>query len=151
MNLTETPEIIRWPETHYIFIEKVGSFPVNAPAAWQEVNALASAVSAHNRITGAFSLYKMGPEIYRAGFALSAAPVELPTGLGYVKFAGGSYKRFVLTGSYSELGPATGRVWEMVAANGMEVRDDYAIENYVTDPTTTPEDQNVTEILVPTR
>jgi effector-binding domain-containing protein len=32
----------------------------------------------------------------------------------------------------------------------IHLRDDFAIENYTNDPKTTPEEQLVTEILVPT-
>ena len=36
MNLSEEPEIVNWPESHYVFIEKVGPFMNTAPQAWQE-------------------------------------------------------------------------------------------------------------------
>jgi hypothetical protein len=26
MKLTEKPEVVTWPETHYVFIEKIGPF-----------------------------------------------------------------------------------------------------------------------------
>jgi DNA gyrase inhibitor GyrI len=96
------------------------------------------------------SLYKMGPDVYRAGFALAAEPVKLPAGLEYELFEGGQYSRFVLTGSYRELPAATGRVFEYVAKNNLMLRMDFCIENYVSNPQTTPEDRLVTEILVPT-
>ena len=35
MKLTLEPEIVTWPETHYIFIEKTGPFQNTAPQAWQ--------------------------------------------------------------------------------------------------------------------
>ena len=35
MNLTEVPETVTWPETHYVFVEKIGPFQTNAPQAWQ--------------------------------------------------------------------------------------------------------------------
>jgi DNA gyrase inhibitor GyrI len=96
------------------------------------------------------SLYKMGPKIYRAGVSLAAPPAKLPQELSYTKFAGGKYSRFVLTGPYANLGPASGRVMELIAQTKLPVRDDFFIENYVNDPRTTPEDQLITEILVPT-
>jgi effector-binding domain-containing protein len=74
----------------------------------------------------------------------------LPEGLGYTEFSGGKFSRFVLTGPYTNLGKATGRVVEIVSETSLPVRDDYFIENYVNDPRTTPEEQLVTEILVPT-
>jgi DNA gyrase inhibitor GyrI len=103
-----------------------------------------------NKITGYLSLYKIAPQIYRAGVALAAAPKDLPEGLSYEKFKGGKYSRFVLTGPYSNLPQACGRVFQIVADTQISLRDDFGIENYVTDPRTTPEEQLVTEILVPT-
>ena len=151
MNLTEQPEIVNWPETHYVFIEKVGPFMQTAPGAWGAAHALVPDLLKQNRITSYTSLYKMGPpNLYRAGFGLDAPPVELPAGLSYEHFAGGKYSRFTLVGSYTQLGPASGRVWELVNVLGIKLRDDFAIENYLNDPRTTPEDELITQILVPT-
>jgi effector-binding domain-containing protein len=69
--------------------------------------------------------------------------------LTYTKFAGGNYSRFILTGPYTNIGQATGRVMEIISQGKVALRDDYFIENYVNDPRTTPEDQLITEILVP--
>ena len=103
----------------------------------------------HNKITGYMSLYKMTTSTYRAGFALEAPPSELPKGLSYEKFEGGRYAKFVLTGPYSQLGPATGRVMEMVKEKGIAARDGWYIENYVNDPRTTAEAELISEICVP--
>jgi DNA gyrase inhibitor GyrI len=150
MNLTENPEIVNWPETHYVFVEKVGPFMNTAPQAWQNAHTLAPELSKKSQITGYMSLYKMGPKVYRAGFAVAEPPVELPEGLSYEKFNGGKYSRFVLTGPYTQLPEASGRAWNVVAEKEIPVRDDFAIENYVNDPRVTPEEQLVTQILVPT-
>jgi hypothetical protein len=104
MDLTELPETVAWPETHYVFVEKVGPFQTNAPQAWQSLHQFVPAVAEHNQITGYISLYKIGPKIYRAGVSLAAPPVKLPADLSYAKFAGGKYSRFILTGSYANLG-----------------------------------------------
>ncbi|MGA7916927.1 MAG: GyrI-like domain-containing protein [Candidatus Acidiferrales bacterium] len=150
MKLTETPEIVSWPETHYAFIEKIGPFQETAPQAWQAVHQLIPTISEHNKITGYMSLYKVEPKIYRAGVALEAVPGDLPEGVQYTKFAGGKYSRFVLTGAYSHLPEACGRVFLIVAETKIQQRDDFCIENYVNDPRTTPEDELITEILIPT-
>ena len=149
MKLTEVPETVTWPETHYVFVEKIGPFLTNAPQAWQSLHTFVPTVAEHNQITGYMSLYKMGPKEYRAGVSLAAPPAILPQELSYVKFAGGKYSRFVLTGPYPNLGPATSRVMEIIAQTRLLLRDDYFIENYANDPRTTPEDQLITEILVP--
>jgi DNA gyrase inhibitor GyrI len=150
MNLTENPEIVIWPETHYVFIEKIGPFMQTAGQAWQTAHSFAPALSQHNRMTHYMSLYKVGPKIYRAGFGLAAPPVELPEGLLYELFKAGKYSRFVLTGPYSDLPHASRRVFEIAEQKKIPLRDDFCIENYTNDPRTTPEDQLVTEILVPT-
>ena len=148
--LTQEPEIVTWPETHYVFIQKIGPFQETAPQAWQKLHQVVAGISEHNKITGYVSLYKVGPKIYRAGVSLAAAPEKLPEPFGYTMFKGGKYSRFVLTGPYSNLGAATGRVFEIVSERKIQLRDDYCIEHYVNDPRTTPEEQLVTEILVPT-
>ena len=96
------------------------------------------------------SLYKVGPKLYRAGVSLAAEPKNLNEKLTHEKFKGGKYSRFVLTGSYANLPEASGRVFEIVSEKKIQVRDDFCIENYANDPRTTPEDQLVTEILIPT-
>jgi effector-binding domain-containing protein len=150
MKLTDQPEIVTWPETHYVFIEKAGPVQTTAPQAWQELHQLTSKISEHNRITGYMSLYKVAPKIYRAGVSLASEPKNLPESMKYEKFRGGKYSRFVLTGPFSNLPEASRRVFEIVSAKKIPLRDDYNIENYVTDPRTTPEENYVTEILVPT-
>jgi DNA gyrase inhibitor GyrI len=150
LQLTEVPEVTSWPETHYVFIEKVGPFQNTAPQAWQQMHQLVPKVLEQNTITGYMSLYQVAPQIYRAGVALAAAPKDLPEGLSYEKFKGGKYSRFVLTGSFSNLPAACGRVFQIVADTKIPLRDDFNIENYVSDPRTTPEEQLITEILVPT-
>lgn len=150
MNLTQEPTIVNWPQTPYVFIEKIGPFQNTAPQAWQELNQLAPAISQHNKITGFLSLYKVGPKIYRAGVSVAAEPKNLPPNLQYEKFKGGKYSRFVLTGPYSNLPEASGRVFEIVSEKKIQVRDGYCIEHYLNDPKTTPEEQLVTEILIPT-
>jgi effector-binding domain-containing protein len=150
MKLTQEPEIVSWPETHYVFIEKIGPFQNAAPEAWKELHPAVPGISEHNKITGYMSLYKVGPKVYRAGLSLAAEPKNLPKNLAYEKFRGGKYSRFVLTGSYAQLPEASGRVFEIVAEKKIQMRDDYCIENYANDPRTTPEEQLTTEILIPT-
>jgi effector-binding domain-containing protein len=149
MKLTEVPEIVQWPETHYVFLEKIGPFTTTAGQAWQSAHQLVPAISENNKIVKYMSLYKRGPKIYRAGFALAARPENLPEGLLYEKLSGGRYERFTLTGPYTDLPAASGRVFEIMAEKGIEIREDFCIEHYVTDPRVTPEDQTVTEILIP--
>jgi len=150
MNLTEVPAVVHWPATHYVFLERVGPFMKTAREAWQDLHALKYLIAETSQITGAMALYRMSPDIYRAGFILAGAPPALPPELAYEKFPGGKFSRFVLTGSYANLPQASGRVWEIVSRTGIETRADFAIENYANDPSSTPEAELITEILVPT-
>jgi predicted transcriptional regulator YdeE len=149
LQLTTAPETVNFPESHYVFIEKVGPFPTNAPQAWQELHKLIPELVKEYAITGYFSLYKVEPQIYRAGVSLAVKPTELPQGLTYEKFQGGKYGKFTLTGPYSNLPAACGRVFQIVSESKISVRDDFNIENYVNDPRITPEDQLITEIMFP--
>ncbi len=149
INLTTTPETVDWPETHYVYVERIGPFETNAPQAWQEFLEFVPAISAHNRITGHFALYKMIPQVYRAGVSVAAKPEHLPKSVAYQKLPGGEYARLTLTGSYRNLPEASGRAWQIMRDSQLPLRDDYNIENYVNDPHSTPEDQLITEIMFP--
>jgi predicted transcriptional regulator YdeE len=149
MSLNEHPEVVSWPEMHYVFVERIGPFMENAGKAWQQAHSLVPTLEENNKIMGYMALYKMGPKIYRAGFSIAAAPVKLPDGLKYENVKGGKYVRFELTGPYDQLPQASGRVWAMVAEKKIDVRDDFAIENYVNDPRVTPPGQLITQIMIP--
>lgn len=149
MNLTETPEYITWPETHYVFVERVGPFMQTAPEAWGQAHGSLPALSQSGKIVGYLSMYKRGPQIYRAGFAFDKPPASLPEGMNYELFPGGPYARFTLTGPYSQLGEASGRTWQMAKEQGLALRDDFNIENYVNNPKDTLPEALVTEILFP--
>lgn len=151
MKLTETPKIVTWPATHYVYIEKKGPFPETAMKAWQELHQNLGDVLSQAQATGYLSLYRIKPEmVYRAGVALNKKPEKLPAGYQYTNFPGGKYASFTLTGPYSQLPEACGKVFEMVEKTKMPVRDDFYIENYVNDPRTTPESELLTEIQIPT-
>ena len=150
MSLNEKSEIVTWPATHYLFLEKVGPFMQTAPQAWQDLHKQMPEIKGQNKVTGALSLYNPEKQIYRAGVSLDKAPEKIPAGFKYEKFAGGKYSRFVVTGSYSQMPQASGRVFELVKENKIQRRDDFCIENYANDPQTTPEKDLITEILIPT-
>ena len=150
LNLAHEPETVTFPASHYVFIERVGNIPANAPQAWHAAEKFAAVLSQQNQITGAAALYKPKEGIYRAGFLLAAAPVNLPAELRYEKINGGRYARFTLTGPFDQLPEANGRAGIIVQEKKIALRDDFFIEHYLTDPRSTPAEQNVTAILFPT-
>ena len=156
LNLTSKFEIVHSPLTHYVYVEKCGPFPEIAPPTWNEMFVLGFGHLPQDRITAFLGLStidksKVGDEamIYQAGVALSESPSDLPKGLSYKKIKSGSYARFVLTGPYSQIWPAFNFVFKNLAENNVELREDFCIENYLNDPKSTPEDQLLTEILIP--
>lgn len=149
VRLTEKADTKDWPEMHYVFIERVGSIPQNAGLAWTELHRLRPEIEKHNLVTGYMSLYRMDQNVYRAGVRVLEKPQHLPEGLRYEKYAGGKFHRFVLTGPFTQLDPATGLAVQRVREQNLALRDDFNIENYVTDPRVTPEDELITEILFP--
>jgi GyrI-like small molecule binding domain len=149
VNLTETADTTQWPEMHYLFVERVGRIPDNAPVAWTELHRLVPEIVAHNQITGYMSLYRMDENVYRAGVSVAAKPDRLPDGVRYEQYAGGTFYRFVLTGPFRHLPEATGLALARVRDQKLRLRADFNIEHYVTDPRVTPEDKMITEILFP--
>lgn len=143
------PQPVQLPAIHYVFVEKHGNIPANAPQAWNELHAKLAAIEVHNTVTGYLSLYRMEEGIYRAGVSVAAPPQELPAELHFEPFAGGKYRKFVLRGPHSQLGAATGQAVHTVRELRLPLRNDFNIENYVNDPRTTSADELVTEILFP--
>ena len=88
MSLIEEPEIVTWPETHYLFIERTGPFSQIAQLCWQELHRAIPKIAEKNQVTGHLSLYRMRPDTYRAGVSVSAPPAEVPEGLQYCLFPG---------------------------------------------------------------
>ena len=152
MALNEKYDEIKWPVSNYLFLEKTGPFQETAPACWQEFHKVFPQLLTDYPKKAVASLYKVSPTmLYRAGMMTDSAPSKLPDGVRHEKFQGGKYIRFTLTGSFSQLPEACGKVFEIVKAKNIALREDFYIENYVTDPRVTPEDQLVTEILVPVK
>jgi len=150
MSLNEKHDTIEFPATHYVYIEKTGPFHQTAPQAWEELLSLKDEIAKYNQITGAFAMYKVEPNLYRAGFAIAANAKDLPDAIKYTHFEGGSYIRFVLTGSYSQLPEACHRVFDIVQKEQLKTTDGFYLENYTNDPATTKEEDLETEILFPT-
>lgn len=156
MNLTETPETVEWEDQHYVFVEREGPFKETAGPNWGEIHGThLPKLKANDKfqVKNYFSMYKMQPvNVYRAGVSLSVAPdsEDLGEGLRYEHVPAGKYGKFTLTGPYAQLPEASGRVHEIVKSTNMDVRKDaFFVEHYANDPSTTPEDQLVTHIMIP--
>eukprot|EP01038_Epipyxis_sp_PR26KG_P014286 gene14286-19166_t len=146
MNLMEIPDQIDFLDMHYLYLESGGPFSESAPALWKNFHTNYFAYlksNDENPISKVCSLYKTTPEyIYRAGVSLVNAPPEIPVGLS-------RYACFTLTGPYMHLPKACERVFELVEKLNLQKRDSFYVENYVNDPSITPENELQTQILIP--
>lgn len=151
MNLTQKPEVTEVQAKHFLYVEKIGPFMETARSAWEECYKVFMTMKDVNKV-GAIAMFKMKPEmIYRAGFIIDGKPEHLPAGIQYMKFDGGKFSKFVLTGSYENLGQAWGQTMQNIETQNLPLRDAFFFENYVNDPMTTPVDQLKTELMVPTK
>ncbi|KAJ3301762.1 hypothetical protein HDV03_000429 [Kappamyces sp. JEL0829] len=107
------------------------------------------------------SFYALKPEqVYRAAIVVSPkqgtieeeSARSIGKGIpefGYFYFAGANYASFTLLGSYSQLPTVVGQVME-IAHKTLKVNEDqWYIEYYDSNPDETPEEELVTEILIP--
>lgn len=151
MPLEKKHKKVKWPEHHYVFVEKLGPFMKTASVAWGKLHAAVPKIAAQVEVTKYMALYKIeGKKMtYRAGVVTTQKPKKLPRGFKHSKLKGGNYRQFVVTGAYAQLPELSGRVWEIVAEEKLKMRKDFAIENYVNDPLSTKEEELITEILIP--
>lgn len=152
IDLDENAHVVTLPAIHYYFAEAKGPFEKSATDTWGKAFSVFESLKKNSKVISAMSLYKMSPEqIYRAGFSLEEKIRNVQDGFKYEKFPGGKYLKFVLKGSYVQLPEASARVMQIIKERNIPLRDDYFIENYVNDPSKTPENELLTEILVPVK
>jgi AraC family transcriptional regulator len=156
MNLTSKFDIVNRPAAHFIFLERRGPFSETAPSAWEALFPTLGGQIDHKNITEVLGLGRIertptGKEtmIYQAGVTVGSAPDAPVKGLQYKKIESGKYARFVLTGPYSQIGVAFSKIFQTLAEQKVALREDFCIEKYLNDPQVTPEDQLMTELLIP--
>lgn len=149
LNLTPEPVIVRWRETHYAYVERIGYIPDLAPEAHQSLHLYRQQVMEHNEIHGSMALYRADQGIYRAAFKLGGPPSHLPEGIAHGFLGDCKYWKFVLTGPYEQLPEATTQASAIAASKKLTFGAGFFIENYLTNPLMTPPEENVTEILFP--
>jgi AraC-like DNA-binding protein/DNA gyrase inhibitor GyrI len=157
VNLSPDFEMVTRPSAHYVYLERQGPFAEIAPGTWNDMLPLLFSQFDHSELVEFLGLStidksKVGEEalIYQAGVTLKSAPSKLNKGLQYKKINGGKYARFLLTGPYSHVWVAFNEIFKKLAEKNVALRQEFCIENYLNDPKVTPEEQLLTELLVPT-
>ena len=156
LSLTSKPEIVNRPVIHYVYHQKNGPFAEVAPSAWGEFFPLLGNQLNHDQMVGLLGLSMVdkgkngeAAGVYQAGAGLASKPATIPKNLLYRKIEAGEYARFLLTSSYSQIGTAFSQIFRTLSENSVPLREDFCVENYLNDPKSTPEEQLLTELLVP--
>lgn len=158
VNLTPTPQVIDFPDTPFVYLEKIGPFMKTAPQAWPEFANLArdtvdKKLVAHMAGLSYIDHNKVGDDafVYQAGYMVKDKPDHFPPELKYREIPGGKYARFVLTGPYAQLPHAYPAAFEYLAAAKLEPRDAFCMERYLNTPDMVAEKDLKTEILLPVK
>lgn len=156
LNLTEKPEIITRETTHFLHVRRTGLFAEVAMPAWYALFPLLESNVEKTNIkeflgTSLMDLKTQDESsmFYDAGVSLIDKPKNVPKGMQYTKIASGKYARFILTGPYPGVWPAFEKIFRILAEKKIQLRDGACIENYINDPNVTPEEELITELLVP--
>lgn len=156
MNLTSKPDFITRDVSHFIYVRKNGPFAEVAIPAWMDLFPLLEGKFAHPQIQEFLGLSIMDLKskdessmTYDAGVVLDHEPKSVPKGLTYQKIPAGRYARFTLKGAYHQVWPAFEKIFQTLGDSKIKLRTGACIENYLNDPNTTPEQDLLTELLVP--
>ncbi|GGH08080.1 GyrI-like domain-containing protein [Silvibacterium dinghuense] len=155
MNLTPEFEAVSRPATHFVFLEARGPFAETAAPLWKALPPLLPGIEppAILEFLGLSGMdkEKSGDEamIYQAGVSLTMEPTGLPGAMKYRLVPAGRYARFVLTGSYTQIGQAFDFAFKTLGEKQTALRPEFCVENYLNDPRTTPEAELKTELLIP--
>lgn len=155
MNLNKEYQVINRPELHFAFLEDYGPFRETAPALWPVMFQKLMPQVQQDEISEFLGLAtvdedKTGKEtlIYRAGLGLKEPRKDLK-GVKFETIPGGKYASFILKGPYSHVWLAFNEVYKILSSEGLELRKGFSMDKYLNDPNVTPEEELLTELLVP--
>jgi AraC family transcriptional regulator len=156
MNLTEKPEIVTREAIELLYVEKTGIFKEVAMPTWYELIPLIDKNIQKETITEylGFSIMDSNTNdeskmYYMAGVAVSQNPKKIPKGLEHKKILGGTYAKFVLIGPTHLVWNAFDKIYRILADSKIKLRAGACIENYLSNPELVPENELVTELLIP--
>ncbi len=156
MNLTQNFELVTRPTIQVLYVEKSGIFKEVAMPTWYELIPLVDKNISKDTITEylGFSLMDSksddeGKMFYMAGVAVTTKPSKIPKGLELKTISGGPYAKFILTGPTHLVWNAFDTIFKLLAEKKVKLRAGACIENYLSNPELVPEDELVTELLVP--
>lgn len=132
-----------------------GAFNDIAPIAWQELMQVLPNIKhdlSKSEFLGIGTVDKSDATMvchYRAAFSCPSKDFGSIQGLTTETIPAAKYAKFVLYGSYQNIGNAVEKAFQIITKGAYELDDAPCLENYLNDPTITPENELVTEILIP--
>jgi len=153
------PTIVTRPKSIIIYNEDCGPFEEIAPSVWEK---FLEYISKGNFIKDdaeflGISDIKESESGHQKHFYKAAVTINNNSGdtlagsLKYGEIPPGKYAKFILNGSYLGLWPAFKKAFAYLNENNFELNNGPCLENYLNDPKYTPEDELITEILIPVK
>lgn len=155
LNLSQEPQIIERPETTILFHESTGGrFEEIAPPVWEDfLRTLENGKQdlSQSEFLGVSSVDQSESHCYKAAITVpSNVEINLPS-LKRETLVKSKYAKFILKGSYDGVWPAFDFAFKKLNEMGLELADLPCLENYINDPRETPEEELLTEILIPVK
>ncbi len=150
-------EVVTMPPLHAVFIRHVGPY-MGCGAAWSRLTAWAGARGLFAHSPRAFGLSHDDPASVPAEELRYDACMTAPDGFavdGEVsakEILGGEYARHRVIGPFSGLAPAfVAMLHEWMPSSGWTLRAGPFVEEYVSDPDSTPVHELITDLYIPVR
>lgn len=159
MTFNTNYDIVTRKESHFVYFEDKGPFQEIAAPLWQKLIPLLPSIK-QDLIEeyvgmGIINTDNTGEEImiYHAGLIVKenakSSILETNKELKYRAVPSGKYAKFIHIGPYPLIWEAFNRSFQTLIEQKVALRKEYAIENYLNDPAVTPENELLTEILIP--
>ena len=149
-------KIVERPTTNYAYLEDHGPFREVAPALWQKMfSILMPQLDPQNinEFLGLAAIEKTKDNedlfIYRGGIGLKKAPDKKLNDVHFEKIPAGRYASFLYRGAYSKIWLAFDEAYKTLSEKNISLRQGFSIDKYLNNPETTPEEDLLTEILIP--
>ena len=153
LNMSTEIEVITRPMTNYWALESKGEdFKDIAPDIWQKflkVLEVEKQDVSQSEFMGVGFINEDKHCVYRAAVSEKEGHEMKFDGLVKCQLPETKYAKFLLKGSFDQIWPAVNKAFELVDQSQYEFTKEPCLENYLNDPAITPEEDLLTEILIP--
>lgn len=159
LNMTEKPEIVSRPETK-IYSKRISgkNFSEIAPLVWDDFIKVLTHTDQDLSESEWLGLsyidqkeIEENSHIYKAAISVPSKKEIHFSEFEHESISPQKYLKFVLKGSYLGIWAAFEKAFEIMDKNGHILGDGPCLENYINDPKETPEEELLTEILIPVK